>query len=114
LRGGLALTTPNSRAQIPPRATMQPQSVITGDELLGFCNKDHSFCLGYVIGIMDDLTMHGSVQGRLICLPQDVQSEQILGIVHNYIRSRPANLHGPGPLLVLLAIGEAFPRKYHR
>jgi hypothetical protein len=85
LAGALALTAPSSGAQTSPHDERQPTIIITGNDLLHFCDKDRSFCFGYVIGILDDGTMH--VRDRVTCLPRDAQPEQLLEIVLNYVRT---------------------------
>jgi hypothetical protein len=80
LAGGLALTAPGRGAQTSPHGERQPTIVITGNDLLHFCDNDRSFCFGYVTGISDEATMH--VQDKVTCLPRDAQPKQLLGFCH--------------------------------
>jgi hypothetical protein len=89
---------------------LRPATIfITGNALLDLCNNDAAalFCLGYVAGVVDDMTMARGAEQT--CLPADVTGSQLKDVVLNYIRSHPENRHYPAPLLVLSAFEDAFP-----
>lgn len=83
----------------------------TGSWLLEACRGDNgdvgrAFCLGYAMGLAD--LMVG--QGR-ICLPPDVNSEQLRLAVEGYLKSHPEQLDQHPALLVIQALDSIYPCK---
>lgn len=80
----------------------------TGNAFLRVCESDQTWeiaCTSYVLGVF-----HGShVRGRVICLPDRVDTGQLYQIAISYIRSHPTRSHEPVFGLILAAWLEAFP-----
>jgi hypothetical protein len=61
---------------------------------------------GYVMGVSDGL-MGTSLY--YYCPPVKVGKKQLLGVVSNYLKSHPGDLHVPAGALVTAALIEAYP-----
>src|ERR1035437_7674051 len=107
----------------------------TGGELLKQCNaigsvcvgdtvtalelangvKDSNLCWGYIAGVVDDYRVNAISgllkQPQVFCLPSGVDLEQLEKVVKKSLDDNPARLHLPAFLLILDALGEAFPCK---
>jgi hypothetical protein len=69
-----------------------------------------AYCIGYVSGVLDGLTLLNWKGGETpVCLPAGgVGNEQAVRVVVKYLRENPAELHVSARVSVLVAIGEAF------
>ena len=74
-------------------------------------------CIGYVAGFMDGVSVYPSFAEaktkqkvpELFCRPERVEHGQIVSIALKYIRNHPEEAHHPTQLLIMVALGEAFP-----
>jgi hypothetical protein len=66
-------------------------------------------CVGYITGVLDGITTSAYLsQSALMCLPK-LSSEQIVILVRNYLDAHPQYLHRGASIIVIAALGEAFP-----
>ena len=134
--GSLALTgTPQSATK--PASYKESGTFFggTGGELLKQCNaigsvrvgdtvtalelangvKDSNLCWGYIAGVVDEYRVNAISgllkQAQVFCLPSGVDLEQLEKVVKKSLDDNPARLHLPAFLLILDALGEAFPCK---
>lgn len=69
-----------------------------------------SRCMGYILGVYDDMMVMLQLQYRReACAPSGVTAGQIVDIVTKYLRDNPQERHMPAPMLVRIALFEAFP-----
>ncbi len=74
-------------------------------------------CAHYVTGFMDGVSIYPVFAEakikqkvpKLICCPEGVEHGQVVSIVLKYIRNHPEEAHLPTQLLIVGALGEAFP-----
>ncbi|MFZ0563081.1 MAG: Rap1a/Tai family immunity protein [Terriglobales bacterium] len=74
-------------------------------------------CVGYVAGFVDGVSVYPIYAEakakqkvpKLICRPDGVEHGQLISVVLKYIRNHPEDAHLPTQLLIMGAIGEAFP-----
>lgn len=91
----------------------------TGNDLLPDCAADRSettyyqrqgYCMGYVIGVVDDEIMYSDALGkRLYCMPDQVTAGQIKDIFVAYVQRHPEMRHLGAQSLIASAMIEAFP-----
>ena len=83
----------------------------TGDELWQICIPQTRECLVYVMGVVDGWDMFRGM-GADDCLPKAIAAGQITEIVVQWLARHPQYRHysGPAPVLIILAIFEAFPQ----
>jgi Rap1a immunity proteins len=73
-------------------------------------------CISYVRGVSDGISTLGrQVEGQVksqfageICLPTDVENQQLMRVVIAYMQSKPEDLHWPSAWLVHLALIHSF------
>jgi hypothetical protein len=134
--GSLALTSaPQSATQSPSRQESGIFFGGTGGELLKRCNaigavhvgdtvsakeladgvKDSNLCWGYIAGVVDEyqaVAATGSLRKpQVFCLPPNVDLEQLEKVVKKSLEDNPARLHMEAGILIVIALGEAFPCK---
>jgi hypothetical protein len=77
--------------------------------------KDSNLCWGYIAGVVDEYQVNAISgllkQPQVFCLPSGVDLEQLEKVVKKSLDDNPARLHLPAFLLILDALGEAFPCK---
>jgi Rap1a immunity proteins len=110
----LSLAQPASAAT-PPR---------TGNDWLAQCQEAKStakpqgaypvMCLIYVRAFADALNFWAGVNPATapVCVPDEVQSRQLLDLSLQYIKEHPADRHKPLDALITNAFFDAFPCKH--
>jgi hypothetical protein len=91
-------------------ATYAQTQFFTGNTLKERCDDaesgvNSSFCLGYIIGVADSLSIN-------ICAPGGsggVTVGQFVSIVRKYLNENPESLHRPADVLAFNALTRAFP-----
>ena len=58
----------------------------------------------YVRGATDAFEISGET-----CLPNEVRNDQVMKIVHKYLRENPAELHLSAGVIIYVALGMTFP-----
>lgn len=76
--------------------------------------KKSGTCTGFIQGVLDHETItttdeNGHPAGRHFCVPAEASSTQLAKIVVKYGDDHPQQLHLPAVIIVLLAMGDAFP-----
>ena len=66
-------------------------------------------CIGYVTAVADALSSGNSVNGFKACIPVNVDMNQIVDVVKNFIRDNPEKRHLVAVGLVAAAFARAFP-----
>jgi hypothetical protein len=95
----------------------QRVSTTTGNDLLESCeskgNLEHAFCLGYIIGVTDVEGMDSAVfpERRRSCVAENVSNGQVRDVVVKYLKDHPEERHLQAAILVVKAMGQAFPCK---
>lgn len=88
-------------------STIASAQFITGNQLLDRMNAETSntrmYALGYVIGVVD------SMNGYAFCLPSAATAGQINDMMRNYLNNTPAERHLPADVVIVQALGGAFP-----
>jgi hypothetical protein len=78
-----------------------------GNTLLDECQSndgaEKSFCLGYVLGVLDELPN--------ACAPNGVTGGQTAKVVERYLEAHPENLHLSANSLIASAVVAAWPCK---
>jgi Rap1a immunity proteins len=70
------------------------------------------WCIGYVQGFLDSISITQSVTGSRqgVCLPpQGVANDQAVRILVKYLRDNPQSLHESGRSSLYIALAKAFP-----
>jgi len=83
----------------------------TGNELYGFCRPDPDksigVCNGYVTAFIDTESWEGT---STFCLPKrNFMNQQAIDVVSKYLKDNPEQRHLLAPVLVNMALMEAFP-----
>jgi Rap1a immunity proteins len=89
-----------------------PQYYVTGNKLLEFCEVPAvtSACYGYVLGVVDALQVMGADAPKFsFCVPERVESGQLVDVVKAFLRDHPEKRHLPASDLVTAALNEKFP-----
>ena len=90
-----------------PLSEAIPAAFVSGNQLLESCTASQfdaqGICLGYVLGVVDSLSM------PYVCLPAHIIGKQLQDIVTIYLRDHPASRHQPASLLTADAVASAFP-----
>jgi hypothetical protein len=74
-------------------------------------------CLGYVAGFVDGVNLQTSFAEhktnqkvpKPFCRPESVEHGQLVSIVLKYIRNHPEDAHLPTGILIIPALGKAYP-----
>jgi Rap1a immunity proteins len=66
-------------------------------------------CIGYVTAVTDAMFAGNSVNGFKACIPVNVDMNQIVDVVKNFIRDNPEKRHLVAVGLVAAALARAFP-----
>ncbi|MEP5188127.1 MAG: Rap1a/Tai family immunity protein [Marinomonas sp.] len=93
---------------------------VDGNELLAKCSTPkgdtlfymhQSYCIAYVVGSVDALTSAQTIDGfpTIICVPENVSSNQLKDIVLLYLEKHPEDRHLGGSTIVMVAVAKAFP-----
>jgi hypothetical protein len=92
-----------------------------GENLARVCDpgqQGHVFrpgmCSGYIMAAMDldeDLTAGGVITKPLFCMPEDVPISRVTAEVTGYIKAHPERRDESAGMLVIDALGAAFPCK---
>ena len=64
----------------------------TGGELLQRCTDRRPDCRSYIEGVVDTLTTlagWGYLKSNLVCIPENVNSQQVAEVVTKYLRDNP-------------------------
>lgn len=87
--------------------TMAHAGFMDGNKLLRYLASDSDLerlhGMGYVIGA------HDMVNDELICLTQGVTTKQASDVVKKYLENNPAQRNLDASVLVMVALGSAFP-----
>lgn len=91
----------------------------TGHELKHTCDFDSQrgypsgVCTGFIIGLRDTsrLAYALNIPHRIVCVPDGVDTSQLVPIVKSYLQSHPEELHKAAAVVAALAISAKFPCK---
>jgi hypothetical protein len=75
-------------------------------------SKHAGACEGYIAGVSDTILSYGSVitpKNRIYCPPPNAEMDQLIRVVKKWLEDNPSQLHLPAGVLVIRALGEAFP-----
>jgi Rap1a immunity proteins len=88
----------------------------TGSHLLRMCtapneSTNDAMCIAYLGGFRDGITLGQLVQrhGTITCIPEVIDATQAKLIFEKYARDNPNELHKRASLMLLSALGQAFP-----
>ncbi|HEV8696032.1 MAG TPA: Rap1a/Tai family immunity protein [Lysobacter sp.] len=77
----------------------------SGVELSEMCREESQVCVGYVMGVFDDLLLEDSdAPESRICVPSGITGGQIVRVVNAYLAELPDQLHWQANVLVRGAI----------
>jgi hypothetical protein len=109
--------------------TEQPDIGRSGTDFLRLCSNieneadrsplhisNDAMCLGWVEGFGDGFTVHDDLLGvpkkdRMVCMPHEVTTVQIVRAIKKYITDNPEKAHRATRLIASLALANAFPCK---
>src|SRR5262249_11188381 len=82
----------------------------SGNDLLQTCQNQSTYliCLGYVEGVVDDWDEYRTANRKATCIPVGVAAKQVADIVVNYLNAHPEVRHWEAPLLIVLAVSQAW------
>ena len=98
-------------------AQAQRVSTTTGNDLLQLCESkdkfEQAFCIGYVTGITDVEGFDSAIypERQRSCIAEKATSGQLSDIVVKYLKDHPEERHLQAAILVVKAMGQAFPCK---
>jgi len=91
----------------------------SGNQLVDDCTADprssthfqsDAYCIGFVVGVVDDETMIGDILKRpIICLRPSVTAGQLRDVVIAYLQRHPEKRDYTAASLVMSAVLDAFP-----
>ncbi|MFZ1741850.1 MAG: Rap1a/Tai family immunity protein [Pontixanthobacter sp.] len=105
-------------AQLPAAGSA---SFIDGSTLLEKCEsrensatyyQDRSFCMAYVLGAIDQLSLNTTADKDFvyqICLRESVTSGQLRDVVVKYLRENPADRDSQASFAVWISVRKAWP-----
>jgi hypothetical protein len=77
----------------------------TGEEVLRFCERDETWCVGFALGVLA-----GAVAGPYVCLPDaHLTAGQVRDILLKHLRAFPEQRHQPFYAAVTRALQRAWP-----
>lgn len=71
--------------------------------------QDTSYCLAFVVGVVDMLTLSREIEGKSDCTPATATAGQLRDVVLSFLQGNPAERHRPAALLVLAAMRKSYP-----
>jgi Rap1a immunity proteins len=84
----------------------------TGNQLYSECNSgdvtDVAMCLGYVMGILDQIELYADVSKTRTCIPANVTAGQVKDVVLKQMIEDPANRNLPASSIVFQAAFKAW------
>ena len=92
-------------------------SIVDGNFLYRYCETDRSdaayyqrnaYCIGYIIGAIDQMALSQEINGLPQCVPSNADSAQLRDVVVSYIQRNPRDRHVSAAALVSLAMLEAY------
>jgi hypothetical protein len=107
-------------------AAVQPDISRSGRHFLEICStvdsdqkgdavriQNDAACLGWVEGFRDGFTVHDDLLGvpqkdRIVCIPSEVTSVQIVRVIKKYIADNPDKAHRATRLVASVALASAF------
>lgn len=91
-------------------------SDIHGNDLLRLCTSkvgtsEAEFCSGFILGVRDGVVLAAELRTAkpIFESPIDAKQEQLRDVVVKYLKDHPEERHKPAALLVIFALGDAFP-----
>ena len=100
-------------------------AIMDGNELLKKCSNydpgkpslDGSFCVAYIMGIRHQYVVDRALGKQVemeafpqwLCIPDDVQDDQLVESVVTYIKNNPEKLQYGAPVIVNLSLQEVWP-----
>lgn len=87
------------------------QATIRAIDGTGGTTHSTGYCLGVVHGVSDMLAIYKDKLPVKFCVPSTISYGQSVRIVTKYLQDNPAMLNNHDPLLVLLALQDAYPCK---
>jgi hypothetical protein len=104
---------PNSQSN---SALLQKCRDIHGTELLRFCNMPDGttgseFCQAFIVGVRDGVVLATQLRGvkQIMDTPLEAKLDQLRAVVVKFLNDHPEEHHKAAALLVIFALGEAFP-----
>ncbi len=85
-----------------------------GGELSAEESIESIFCIGYVSGFLDAMSLTAALTGGRpnVCLPErGINNEQAIRILVKYLRENPETLHKTGRMSLYISLERAFPCK---
>jgi hypothetical protein len=113
-------------------AAEQPDISKSGSNFLEICSNidnqpngdpirvhNDATCLGWVEGFGDGFTVHDELLGvpqkdRMICMPREVTTIQIIRVMKKYIADNPDKAHRATRFVASVALAGAFPCKVRK
>jgi Rap1a immunity proteins len=107
-------------------AGVQPDISRSGRDFLEICSavdsdqkgdpvriQNDAACLGWVEGFRDGFTVHDELLGvprrdRIVCIPGEVTSVQIVRVIKKYLADNPDKAHRATRLVASVALASAF------
>jgi Rap1a immunity proteins len=81
---------------------------LTGNALYGWCTSGSEACVGYVMGVMDQLEATRASGNRQPCVRNGVSGDQAKDVVLKYLTDYPQFRDREASVLVVAAIATAF------
>jgi len=71
------------------------------------------FCEAFIVGVRDGVVLATRLRDAkpIFETPAEAKQEQLRAVVVKYLNDHPEEHHKPGALLVIFALGRAFPPK---
>jgi hypothetical protein len=89
-----------------------PGQFLSGNDLFKKCTSDGTvdghFCLGYVMGVADELELLRSVDGKPPCIAQGVTIGQVKDVVVAELKASPETRHFNAAFLTTGAVAKAW------
>jgi len=82
------------------------------DKLVDLPNAESGLCVGYTWAVIDShKQLYGNLNVRTYCVPEAVNTNQLIRVTVKYLENNPNRLHYLAASLVENAFEEAFPCK---
>jgi len=118
-----------SSGSVGSKSAEQPDISRSGSDFLAVCSSidnewkadpirihNDATCLGWIEGFANGFSVHDELLGvpqkdRMICVPREVTTVQIVRVVKKYIADNPDKAHRATRYVASLALAGAFPCK---
>lgn len=87
---------------------------VDGQKLYALCSEtagatDYALCLGYVMGVVDEIEMRRVVTDHPGCVPKGILPRTLVDLALKYLRDHPEKRDLAGSFSVEMALWDAYP-----